>query len=59
MSPEVLERLRVPYDQVTPGMPISGAGLALSRRLAAAMGAELLFDSVVGGGTTVTLCLPA
>lgn len=37
----------------------AGTGLALSRGLASAMGAELLFDSESGEGTTVTLRLPA
>ena len=37
----------------------TGTGLALSRRLARAMGAELAFDSEIGCGTTAMLELPA
>ena len=58
----VLGRLTEPFHQTDGGLarfiPGVGAGLTLSRGLASAMGAELLFDSEMGSGTTVTLRLP-
>jgi len=61
MSPDILRRLGEPYFQDSRGIPTSGTGtgLALSRRLARAMGAELAFDSEIGCGTTAKLRLPA
>lgn len=58
----VLRRLTEPFVWADGGLsrlvPNTGSGLALSRGLATAMGAELLFDSEMGEGTTVTLRLP-
>lgn len=55
----VLRRLAEPFMPTDRGLvPGTGTGLALSRGLAMAMGAELLFDSETGEGTTVTLRLP-
>lgn len=58
----VLSRLAAPERRAEPSLlryaAGLGAGLTLCRGLAAAMGAELRFDSETGGGTTVTLLLP-
>ena len=61
MSSDILRRLGEPYLQDRDGLPTTGTGtgLALSRRLALAMGAELAFDSEIGCGTTAILRLPA
>jgi signal transduction histidine kinase len=61
MSAEILRRLGEPYFQEAGTSPLTGTGtgLALSRRLASAMGAVLAFDSELGCGTTATLELPA
>jgi signal transduction histidine kinase len=62
MAPEVLEQLGRQFYQADSGISRRhegmGTGLALSMRLADAMGAVLHFDSVPGRGTTVTLVLP-
>ncbi len=61
MSAEILRRLGEPYFHDVNGLQATGTGtgLALSRRLARAMGAELAFDSELGCGTTAILQLPA
>ena len=59
MSAEIVRRLGEPYFQELTGETGTGTGLALSRRLARAMGAELAFDSEIGCGTTAMLELPA
>ena len=63
MSPEVLRQLGEPFFQAQGGADRPheglGTGLALCRKLADAMGAELDFDSVPGQGTKVRLGLPA
>jgi signal transduction histidine kinase len=61
MSDEILRRLGEPYCQELTGVRTAGTGtgLALSRRLARAMGAELAFNSEIGCGTTAILRLPA
>ena len=63
MTAEALRKLAGPLiPQPTLGaqpLNVDGTGLTLSRYLARAMGAELLFDSEPGSGTTVTLRLPA
>ncbi len=59
MSGDILRRLGEPFLQDINGVPATGTGLALSRRLARAMGADLAFDSELGCGTTATLQLPA
>ena len=63
MTAEALRKLAAPLSaqpaQDTQPLNVDGTGLTLSRYLARAMGAELLFDSEPGAGTTVTLRLPA
>jgi signal transduction histidine kinase len=61
MSADILRRLGDPFLQDDAGARLSGTGtgLALCRRLANAMGAELAFDSEIGCGTTAILRLPA
>lgn len=62
MPPDVLEQLGAPFYQADSGSSRRfegmGAGLALSLRLADAMGAALHFDSVPGSGTTASISLP-
>jgi signal transduction histidine kinase len=62
MPPEVLEQIGAPFYQADSGISRRfegmGAGLALSLRLADAMGAALHFDSTPGSGTTASLVLP-
>lgn len=62
MPPSVLEQLGSPFFQADSGpsrrFEGMGAGLALSLRLADAMGAALHFDSTPGHGTTALLSLP-
>jgi signal transduction histidine kinase len=62
MPPDVLEQIGAPFYQADTGTSRRfegmGAGLALSLRLADAMGAALYFDSVPGHGTTALLSLP-
>jgi two-component system cell cycle sensor histidine kinase PleC len=57
MPREVLHRLGEPFFQALSSTGI-GTGLALSRCLAEAMGASLVFSSEPGSGTTVTLRMP-
>lgn len=57
MPPHVVRQLGQPFFQNSAG-PGTGAGLALCRRLATAMNAELSFDSEPGLGTTAVLRLP-
>jgi signal transduction histidine kinase len=57
MAPDVLRRLGEPYYQAMLSEG-TGTGLALSRRLADQMHAELLFDSQAGVGTIARLRLP-
>jgi signal transduction histidine kinase len=61
MSADIVRRLGEPFFQDHNGIAVSGTGtgLALCRRLARAMGAELAFDSELGNGTTAVLELPA
>lgn len=62
MPPLVLEQLGAPFFQGDGGTTRRfeglGTGLALSLRLAAAMGAKLSFESAPGQGTTARLRLP-
>ena len=60
MPADILRRLGEPFfrDDTTLAISGTGTGLALSRRLARAMGAELEFDSEQGCGTTAILRLP-
>lgn len=62
IPPSVLNRLSFPSRNAEASLlryvAGLGAGLTLCRGLAAAMGAELRFDSEIGNGTTVTLLIP-
>lgn len=62
MPPRVLEQLGAPFFQGDGGTTRRfeglGTGLALSLRLAAAMGAKLTFESAPGQGTIARLRLP-
>ncbi|MGE4045736.1 MAG: sensor histidine kinase, partial [Acetobacteraceae bacterium] len=62
MPSDALRRLEEPLPPIEAdrGSPddATDTGLTLSRRLARAIGAELVFDSEPGSGTTVTLRLP-
>ncbi len=63
MAPEDLRRLREPFQQhdasFTRRAGGAGMGLPLSRAIAAAHGGKLELESRPGGGTTVTVDLPA
>jgi signal transduction histidine kinase len=62
MPPDVLKQIGEPFFQADSGVARRfegmGTGLALSLRLADAMGAALHLDSVPGRGTTASLVLP-
>lgn len=62
MPPDVLEQIGKQFYQADTGISRRyegmGAGLALSLRLADAMGAAVHFDSAPGNGTTASLVLP-
>jgi signal transduction histidine kinase len=62
MPPRVLEQIGEPFFQADSGAAKRfegmGTGLALSIRLAEAMGVTLHFDSTLGSGTAVSLTLP-
>lgn len=64
VPPEELERILHPFAQVHEGArtesPLRGAGLGLSvaRKLARALGGDLLLESTPGQGTTASLVLP-
>ena len=58
MPPSILRRLGQPFMRADSDTGTgAGTGIALSRRLAHAIGAELSFASQPGMGTTVTLSL--
>lgn len=63
MPPDVLEQIGKQFYQADTGISRRyegmGTGLALSLRLADAMGAAVHFDSAPGRGTTASLVLPA
>lgn len=63
MPPDVLEQIGKQFYQADTGISRRyegmGTGLALSLRLADAMGAAVLFDSAPGSGTTASVVLPA
>ena len=64
IPPEELERVFEPFAQVGEGARSGsaergvGLGLALARRLARTLSAEVKLESVVGRGTTASLILP-
>ena len=62
MPEDVLSLIGRPFYQADSSAPGNfegmGAGLALSRRLADAIGAELQFDSMSGMGTSATVRFP-
>ncbi len=60
IAPEDAERVFGKFERVDPAEPGgSGLGLYISRRLARAMGGDLLLDSEPGEGARFTLALPA
>jgi signal transduction histidine kinase/ActR/RegA family two-component response regulator len=61
ISPDRLDQLFVPFERLgadQTDIPGTGIGLALSQRLAEAMGGRILVDTTVGKGSTFTLELP-
>jgi signal transduction histidine kinase len=59
MSPEVARRALEPYYSTKDGGSGSGLGLAGSRALVRAAGGDLRINTRFGGGTTVSIYLPA
>ncbi len=59
MSPEVARRAVEPYYSTKDADSGSGLGLAGSRALARAVGGDLRINTRLGGGTTVSIYLPA
>lgn len=60
MSPEVLEQARLRFRTTRRDQGGTGLGLPISDRIVAGdHGGELIIDSAVGTGTTVTIRLPA
>ncbi|MBW3638092.1 MAG: response regulator, partial [Armatimonadetes bacterium] len=61
ISPQLLRRLGTPFDRLgaeTTGIEGTGVGLAVSQRLASAMGSRLEVESEVGVGSAFWLDLP-
>lgn len=58
MSPEVLKRLKDPFFTTKRETGGTGLGLAISERIVADHGGDMVFDSEVGLGTTVTVSIP-
>ncbi|MEU4232213.1 DUF4118 domain-containing protein [Nonomuraea sp. NPDC026600] len=58
LPPEVYDRVFLPLQRLGDRDDHSGAGLALSRGLAEAMGGTLVPEETPGGGLTMTLTLP-
>jgi signal transduction histidine kinase/CheY-like chemotaxis protein len=62
IPPEMLARLFIPFDRLDADSTTiegTGLGLALSKRLAEAMGGTILVDSRLGEGTTFTVDVAA
>jgi len=60
MSPEVVEQARLRFRTTRRDQGGTGLGLPIAERIVVGdHGGELLIDSLVGNGTTVTIRLPA
>jgi signal transduction histidine kinase len=60
MSPEVLEQARLRFRTTRRDQGGTGLGLPISDRIVVGdHGGDLIIDSAVGTGTTVTIRLPA
>jgi len=59
MNPEIARRAVEPYYSTKDGESGSGLGLAGSRALARGVGGDLRINTRLGGGTTVSIYLPA
>lgn len=62
IAPEDLQRLFSPFAQANPAIASryggAGLGLSISRKLARAMGGDIIVSSVLGEGSVFTLILP-